>query len=242
MKTFLTCEWRKLAMANYVIDPALLTKYLPAGTELDLRNDKCFVSLVGFMFLNTKVQGFKIPFHINFEEVNLRFYVKTKEDDETKRGVVFIREIVPRPALSYIANLLYAEKYVTLPMTHNWIQYPGSLEIEYKWKSKTWNSFLVKSQKTPVAISGESEEEFILEHYWGYTKVNETKTFEYRVDHPTWQVYPVTDYSIDVNFGELYGREFEFLKKQKPESVFLAEGSDVSVRNKRTLKVLALEV
>lgn len=74
--SFLKAEWRRLALVNYIIDKHLLVKYLPAGTELDLRNGNCYVSLVGFMFINTRLLGLRIPFHKNFEEVNLRFCVK----------------------------------------------------------------------------------------------------------------------------------------------------------------------
>jgi hypothetical protein len=102
--TFLTAEWRKLALANYVIDPKILEKYVPKGTELDIWEGKCFVSLVGFRFLNTKVKGIKVPFHVNFDEVNLRFYVKYLDGNEWKRGVVFIKEIVPKPILSFVAR------------------------------------------------------------------------------------------------------------------------------------------
>ena len=102
--SFLNAEWRKLAIANYVIDPRVLEKYVPPGTELDLWQDKCYVSLIGFMFLNTRLLGFKIPFHSNFEEVNLRFYVRRFENNAWKRGVVFIKEIVPKPALTFVAN------------------------------------------------------------------------------------------------------------------------------------------
>ena len=92
--SFLNAEWRKLILANYEIDPNILKKYIPAHTELDIWNGRCYVSLVGFMFVNTKMLGMKIPFHINFEEVNLRFYVKHKSKGEYKRGVVFIKEII----------------------------------------------------------------------------------------------------------------------------------------------------
>src|SRR5262249_31152496 len=120
--TFLKAEWRKLAMANYAIDKNILTPSIPAKTELDLWNDTCYVSLVGFMFLNTSIKGFKIPFHINFEEVNLRFYVRYQDGTEWKRGVVFIKEIVPKPALTFVANTAYGEHYETMRMDHSWIQ------------------------------------------------------------------------------------------------------------------------
>ena len=118
--SFLRAEWRKLALANYVIDPERLAPHVPAGTELDLWQGKCYLSLVGFMFVNTRLLGVKVPFHVNFEEVNLRFYVRRREGSEWRRGVVFIKEIVPKPALTWVANTIYREHYETLPMEHFW--------------------------------------------------------------------------------------------------------------------------
>jgi uncharacterized protein len=237
MCNFLTCEWRKVAMANYAVDPGILKKYLPYKTELDLRNDVCYVSLVGFMFLRTKVFGIApIPFHINFEEVNLRFYVRHRDENNVwKRGVVFIKEIVPRSALAFFARELYKENYISMPMKHHWIESDETLSVEYAWQHAVWNTLQIKAATEAVSILPESEEEFIFEHYWGYTKASNQKTFEYRVEHPIWQVYPVSGFSIDVEFGELYGAEFDFLKHEKPVSVFLAEGSDVIVKSKRTI-------
>lgn len=235
MKIFLQAEWRKLAMANYAIDADLLKKFVPAKTEIDLWNNTCYVSLVGFMFQETRVKGFKIPFHINFEEVNLRFYVRYKDHDEWKRGVVFIKEIVPRPALTWVANFVYNEKYETMPMNHEWLQLPDSLSVEYAWKKGKWNTFKVVAAKQAIEIEAGSEEEFITEHYWGYTRLGENKTAEYQVEHPRWLVYPTKDYQIDVDFASVYGREFDFLKTEQPLSVFLAEGSEIKVRAGRSI-------
>ena len=104
MKKFLTAQWRDLLMVNYEVDPSLLADRVPLGTTLDLFEGKCFVSLVGFMFLDTRVMDFLIPFHVNFEEVNLRFYVKRETRTEIRRGVVFIKEIVPRGAIAWVAR------------------------------------------------------------------------------------------------------------------------------------------
>lgn len=233
-KPFLNAEWRKLAMANYVINPGLLDIYLPPKTEIDLWNDTCYVSLVGFMFLNTKIKGFSIPFHTNFEEVNLRFYVRYKDNGEWKRGVVFMKEIVPKPALTFVANTIYNEHYETMPMTHAWEVRGNLLHVEYQWKKRRWNAFRVVTDLNPQDIRVDSEEEFITEHYWGYTKVGEN-TSEYGVEHPRWQVYPTREYSIDVDFGTIYGEEFAFLKNEKPKSVFLAEGSEIVVKEGRRI-------
>jgi uncharacterized protein len=235
-KTFLQAEWRKLVMANYSVDPKILAPYLPAKTELDLWKGTCYVSLVGFMFMNTKVKGFSIPFHIDFEEVNLRFYVRYQHENEWRRGVVFIKEIVPRPALSFIANTLYNEHYETLPMNHSWKQDADALHIEYRWKKKTWNSISVTTGTGLMPIAIGSEEEFITEHYWGYTKINEFKTAEYGVEHPRWNVYKTKSFNIDVDFADVYGNEFGELRHAQPVSVFVAEGSDILVKAGRKIK------
>lgn len=235
--SFLKAEWKKLAIANYQIDKELLIPYLPNGTEIDRFDGACYVSLVGFMFLNTKVLGMKIPFHTNFEEVNLRFYVKREDSDEVKRGVVFIKEIVPRMAISFIANTLYKENYESMKMDHEWKEINENSEATYRWKSRNrWNTFSVDYNPKAQEIEPNSNVEFITEHYWGYARVHELVTNEYEVTHPKWHHYHINDYKIDVDFGETYGQKFSFLNNQKPNSVMLAEGSEITVENKTTLK------
>ncbi len=228
--TFLNAEWRKLVMVNYEIDPSILQPYLPHKTEIDLWQDKCFVSLVGFMFNNTKLLGIKVPFHINFEEVNLRFYVKYLENGLWKRGVVFIKEIVPKPALTFIANKIYKEHYETMPMRHKIENTKEQISVSYSWQCKSdWNTISVSTINTPLAIIDGSKEGFITEHYWGYTKLSATQTSEYEVQHPKWHIYQTLDYAIDVDFRKVYGEKFDFLSTTIPDSVFLAEGSEITV-------------
>lgn len=228
-KPFLQAEWRKLLMANYVIDPIYLKNFRPAKTELDLWNNKCYVSLVGFMFLNTKIIGMKIPFHINFEEVNLRFYVRYNYQGEWRRGVVFIKEIVPKTAITKVANFVYREKYETLPMSHNWEVTEEELKVQYSWQKLGKHHFSCVAKKDSTDIDANSEEEFITEHFWGYTKLSSSKTAQYEVKHPRWQVYPVKSYEIKVDFEKVYGHHFSFLNNLNPDSVLLAEGSEIEV-------------
>lgn len=222
-------------MANYAIRPEILAPYLPAGTEIDLWNSQCFVSLIGFMFLNTRLKGIKIPFHSNFEEVNLRFYVRFRDEGAWKRGVVFIKEIVPKPALTFVANTIYKEHYETCPMDHFWQQGSNGLSVAYRWKKGGWHSFRVFASGPPQPINEGSEEEFITEHYWGYTRLSDQKTSEYGVQHPRWDIYPALRYEIEVDFGRVYGESFSFLSQQKPDSVFMAEGSQIVVKEGRVL-------
>ena len=227
---FLEAEWRKLLMLNYAVDPALLRDHLPYHTELDLWQNQCYLSLVGFMFLDTRVKGMRIPFHTNFEEVNLRFYVRYHDKKEWKRGVVFVKEIVPRRALSFVANLLYKEHYVCMQMKHKWHIDEKEIEVSYHWKQERWHQISVRAETLPMLIKEGSEEEFITEHSWGYTRRGPTQTSEYNVEHPRWELYPVKDYSVNVHFETVYGKEFACLDTMTPTSVLLAEGSTISVR------------
>lgn len=235
--SFLKAEWRKLAMGNYEVDASLLQPYLPSGTELDVWNGIHYVSLIGFMFLNTKVLGIKIPFHVNFEEVNLRFYVRYKDRGEWKRGVVFVKEIVPKAAITFIANTLYGEHYMTRKMKHYWKDKTDSRVVSYEWKiQNNWQKFLVETEKNLSSIESGSEVEFITEHYWGYTRVNGHNTTEYEVTHPKWQQYLVKNYEIEVDFGLTYGNQFGFLNSEQPKSVILAEGSEITVEGKKNIR------
>jgi uncharacterized protein YqjF (DUF2071 family) len=235
--SFLKAQWKNLALINYEIDATRLEKYVPNGTEIDFWNDRCYISLVSFMFEDVKILGLKIPFHINFEEVNLRFYVKRFENGEWKRGVVFIKEIVPKPALTIVANTIYKEHYQTLQMNHSISENKQEkIDFVYQWKTENkWNTILIETQKEPIEIEANSEAEFITEHYFGYTKVNKEKTFEYEVKHPRWQQYRATNHNLDVDFKKTYSKEFEFLNNQKPISVMLAVGSEISVENKKRI-------
>jgi uncharacterized protein YqjF (DUF2071 family) len=229
---FLTAEWRKLVLINYHIDPSILKPYLPYKTELDFWKGNCYVSLVGFCFINTKLKGISVPFHRNFEEVNLRFYVRYYDGIDWKRGVVFIKEIVPKPALTIIANVIYKEKYVTLPMRSLWDAHLGNIRVKYEWKFKgKWDFVSLTAFPNKSDILRESEEEFITEHYWGYTQIGEFRTFQYQVEHPRWQMYPVKMSEIEVRFGDVYGAEFSILKEILPVSIMLAEGSNITVRS-----------
>lgn len=235
--SFLTAEWRKLIMANYEIAPSILKQFLPSKTELDFFDGKTYVSLVGFLFQDVKLLGLPIPFHRTFEEVNLRFYVRYKENNIWKRGTVFISEIVPKTAITFVANTVYKEHYSTMPMKHSWAKHNGILEISYDWKLKEeWQQLSVKASSTPREIPLGHFNEFITEHYWGYNKVSDNKTIEYEVRHPRWLDYEVLDHKINADFGKLYGNDFGFLTSAEPNNVLLAEGSIISVEGKNTLK------
>ncbi len=234
--TFLSANWSDLIMINYEVTPELLTDYLPVGTELDYFDNTTYLSLVGFLFKNTRVLGMKVPYHQHFEEVNLRFYVKRRVGKEWRRGVVFIKEIVPKRMIAAVANTIYKEHYVCLPMRHN-IEANGQRKVQYEWKAgEQWNSFKVIADLNSQPMVEGSEAEFIAEHYWGYTQVNSRKTSEYQVEHPRWDIHPVKEYSINCNFDVLYGEAIAEAMSQQPKSAMLAQGSDIIVRKGTYIK------
>ncbi len=241
---FLKAEWRKLILANYEFNRTILQKYLPAKTEFDSWGGKDYVSLVGFLFKNTRVKGIAFPFHTTFEEVNLRFYVRYKENNEWKRGVVFIKEIVPKRMIAWVANTLYKEHYKSCKMNHSWEEKDDMMNVNYCWENKSvlrkiasqshamTNIISVQAENKMLEIPTGSGEEFITEHYYGYSKFDEKITGEYKVEHPRWMVYPVKEYNIQCDFEKNYGSDFKSLTGMKPNSVYLAEGSEISVHGK----------
>jgi uncharacterized protein YqjF (DUF2071 family) len=231
-RTFLTADWRYLAMLNYTIDPGLLQPLAPPGTELDFFNGATYASLVGFRFLRTKVFGLPIPGHRNFEEVNLRFYVRRRTADGWRRGVAFVRELVPRRAVAWVARKLYGEPYTAVPMGHR-IEHSGaSIHVEYRWmRDGKWESLGVLGRGAPQPLASGSHEEFIAEHYWGYT-ARRGGSSEYQVEHAPWRVWSGTESYLHADVLALYGNLFVEALSVRPVSAFIADGSAITVRRK----------
>jgi uncharacterized protein YqjF (DUF2071 family) len=237
LRPFLTARWRHLAMLNYEVPPEVLAPLVPAGAELDAWAGKTFASVVGFLFLDTRVWGLGIPFHRNFEEVNLRFYVRRRGPEGWRRGVVFVKEIVPRAAIATVARLFYGEKYVALPMRHSVVSNPDigdvsrhQIHVTYGWQSGgRWNGLSGVATGSAKEAEPGSEEEFITEHYWGYSSLRSGGCMEYRVEHPRWPVWKLAQPALDCDVEALYGAGFVRPLAGAPSSAFLADGSEVTV-------------
>jgi uncharacterized protein YqjF (DUF2071 family) len=230
---FLIAEWRHLAMLNFEVDPKVLRPLVPAGTELDDWEGRTFLSVVGFMFLNTRVFGVAIPWHRNFEEVNLRFYVRRKASDGWRRGVVFVKEVVPRIAIALTAKLLYGENYVAVRMQHrvegeNGAAPPSSVSYSWWFRGRE-NRLELTVGGDPVEAPEGSDAEFITEHYWGYARRRGSRTMEYRVEHPRWRVSRAAASRLDCDVAGLYGSQFVEFLQAAPACAFLADGSEVTV-------------
>jgi uncharacterized protein YqjF (DUF2071 family) len=222
-----------VAMLNYALDPCLLATLVPAGTELDQFEGHTYVSLIGFRFLHTRVRGFWIPFHSDFDEVNLRFYVRRTVAGEVRRGVVFVREIVPRYAIAKVAQLVYGERYIALPMRHR-VAGPtsegGRVQVEYAWRlARRWNTLRMQAEGRPSLAPPGSLQQFITEHYWGYARQRDGATIEYEVAHDPWRIWTATGASFEGDCSGLYGPDLAACLNRPPDSAFLAEGSSVTV-------------
>jgi uncharacterized protein len=238
MKThLLRAEWNNIIMANYAVPKELLLPYVPYKTELDFFEGETYVTLAGFMFLNTQMLGFDVPFHSNFEEVTLRFYVRSNHSLAAKRGVVFIKEIVPKYAITLLANTVFGQNYTTLKMKSFHQDMGDYMETGYEWKYQDkWNKLTAKAVKRSTPIRQNNFNEFIADHYYGYRKNGETKTYQYEVEHEHWETFNVIEYSVDCDFGSLFGKEFSILNKEKPKSVFMLKGSEIRIHQRKLLE------
>ena len=234
-REFLTAEWRNLVMLNYEVDAAALRRLVPRGVELDTWNNRHYISVVGFLFLKTRVLGLPAPFHRNFEEINLRFYVRRRAEGAWRRGVVFVKEIVPRLAIAAVARIVYNENYVARPMRRRidlngkTIQPNGS--VEYSWRDGgSWHRLHAKTAGEAQPLVTGSEEEFITEHYWGYAAQRDGGCVEYQVEHPRWHVWQTSESVFDCDVKHIYGGHFVDYLSAKPRSSFVADGSPIVVR------------
>lgn len=223
-------------MLNYEVDPGILDPHLPAGVEIDSFERKTYASLVGFQFLRTRLFGsLGIPGHTNFDEINLRFYVRRRVGDEIRRGVVFIREIVPRRAIALAARWVYGENYSCRPMRHLIQRDESGLRVEYRFKTGgNWRRLHAQASGAAALPGEQGLAEFITEHYWGYTRRG-PRSFEYHVAHPRWQVWNAADCGFEGDAQELYGTSFAEVLRRPPASAFIAEGSDVEVFHRRKI-------
>jgi uncharacterized protein YqjF (DUF2071 family) len=229
---FLTAQWRNLVMLNYQLDPRALAARVPAGCELDACAGRTYVSVVGFQFLDTRVRGVAIPFHRNFEEVNLRFYVRRKLDGQWRRGVVFVKELVPRWATATVARWVYGENYIALPMRHSveLAVNAGGSSASYQWRrGGGWEGLTARFAGEPKLAAEDSEHSFITEHYWGYAGGAGRASLEYQVEHPRWRVWEASWAELRCDVGSLYGAEFADALAGRPSTAFVVEGSAVTV-------------
>ena len=235
VRPFLTANWRYLAMLNFVVDPKIVAPLVPPGTEVDFENGETFLSVVGFLFLDTRLLGLPIPLHRDFEEVNLRFYVRKKSADTWRRGIVFVRELVPRRAIALVARAFYGEKYLALPMKHEIEHVDPKLKVEYSWRRGCkWESLKMSASGEPQAIAAGSHAEFITEHYWGYTRVR-AGCSEYRVEHPRWKIWNANNFEFRGDTAALYGPQFVETLSAPPRSAFIAEGSPITIEGRSIL-------
>jgi uncharacterized protein YqjF (DUF2071 family) len=240
-RRFLTADWRHLVMLSWRVDPALLEPLVPVGASLDAWSGSHYISLVAFLFLDTRVLGVAIPFHRDFEEINLRFYVRRTVGTEVRRGVCFIRELVPRAAIALTARIVYNEPYVAVPMRHRIhpaSSAPDASRVEYGWRmGGGWNGIEAAPAGDAVTAPADSHEAFITEHYWGYTRQRDGGTVEYHVVHPQWRVRRIPEPVVSGNPSSTYGPVFGEIMRRAPDSALFADGSRVAVHRPVRLPV-----
>lgn len=230
MKPLLTAEWTNLVVACFEADKKILAPYIPYKTELNEWNGRYYLSLLGFMFSKPVIAGIPSPIYRRFEEVNLRFYVRYKNRDGWQNAVVFIKEIAPSPLIGYAAKFLYKENFISLPMKHQFDATDAMINTEYYWKYKNdWNYMKLISHAKPSEPEDGSLEKFIRDHFKACTRVSPTKTREFQIEHPHWNIYPGRQFDLHLDVDNIYGKEFSTCFQQKPACSFLMDGSGTNV-------------
>lgn len=229
MKPFLTAVWSDLILASFAVPDHVLQPYLRPGLTLDRWDGSAWCSLVAFDFRKTTVLSVPMPPGLgvrDFPEFNLRFYAR--EGD--RRGVVFVRELVPSWFLAGAARLTYNEPYRTTCMTSRVTQIGDLRRVrhDFVWEGQR-QTIAVSAHGPAQAPSEDTFDHWVKEQAWGFGRHRSGKAIRYHVQHPTWAAYPVEEYAIRVDTGRMYGPPWRFLEERAPDSVVLAEGSAVSI-------------
>lgn len=241
-RPFLTTCWTELLLLNFRVPCEVIASLAPPGTEADLFEDQTYISVVGLQFRDTRVLGCAVPGHVHFPEINLRYYVRRRAAGKIRRGVVFVQEIVPSRLIALVANRLFHEHYVCRPMAvapPAASPLPGRTNlVRYCWRSESrWNKLegrLATSYRRP---SANSFDQFIVEHYWGYTLGRDGVTREYRVAHEPWQVAAAEEVVWDCDVARSYNTPLGRYLESPPASALIADGGPVEVFPGRRIKV-----
>lgn len=229
MKPFLTARWLNLVNLTYRVPAAMVEPYVPRGVTLDVDKGDSFVSFVVFEFRDTRVKGLSVPFHRDFPEANLRFYVRHGD----RRGVVFIREYVPKAAIAWTARWIYNEPYRTTAMACVHKPAPGE-GIRYRVGPVELD---VTTEPIESVPSETTREHYFKEHHWGFGRRRNGETLVYRVDHPVWATRAITGLRRNGSFGSLYGEAWKGLDGLEPECKIFAVGSAIEVYPAQSLSI-----
>ncbi len=225
-RPFLRARWSNLLLLTFEVDEALIRKVIPPELEPDRWDGRTHVSLVAFDFLDTRVLGCRVPGYLNFPEINLRTYLRHGE----RRGVLFIRELVPSILVAGVARLLYNEPYRAAKMHSALTHEADGMVAAHRWHWRGREHYLRVRGGAPTELPpSESLEHHFKEHSWGFGRTRSGRLLTYRVEHPVWEVRRVADLDYEVDFGGIYGTTWEGLNRQAPMSVIFAVGSEVAV-------------
>lgn len=231
-RAFLSAQWKRLGLVTYTVDPERLAPWLHPELELDTIDGHAFVSLVAFDFLDTRVLGVPWPGYRNFPEINLRFYVRHGED----RGVVFIREYVPKRLIAWLARGLYNEPYRAAPMRSAWTEHDSGFELTHTLQQGgTTHTLTMKLGQQVSTPPTDSTAHFFKEHSWGFGQSRRNTLSRYEVWHPVWETRPVEAVQMDWDFGAVYGPEWADLNDATPYHTAFALGSAIRVYPKNPL-------
>ena len=229
----ITLDWQHLLTATWAVHPSLLAPMVPARAILDLWNGDALLSLVGMRAVNVRVSGLPVPLHQDFDQISMRFCVRREVAGETRRGLVFVKQIVPSASMTLVDRLLYHANYVNAPTRHD-IE-PGEQGwTSYEWLvGERWNRFSAVRAGAAVAPAEQSIEEFISHRPWAYSRQADGSTLESCAEHPRWEVWPAQEMLLDCDVAPLFGVEYVPVFASQPIATFVAVGSTVALNTPR---------
>jgi uncharacterized protein len=236
---------RFAVFTTYEVDRRVLEPLVPAGTELDPWQGRTFISLVAFEMTDSRLCGVPLPFARAYDQINLRFYVRRPLADGSRRpGVVFLRELVPVPALVVGARLLYRERYERQPVSAR-VRPPDPAggrpgRAIYRWRRHDQLHRLAVDFAAPLELPAEGTlERFLAERHWSYAAPADGHTREVRFDHPPWRVWQARAARLAPSTAASFGERFERALASEPASAFVAEGSRMRLHRPHAVAVAA---
>jgi uncharacterized protein YqjF (DUF2071 family) len=204
----------------------LVRAQLPPGVDVDRWSGRAHVSLVALQMVDVRVLGWRIPGFTAHPQVNFRVYAR----QGAHAAVSFVRELVPSWLIAAVGRRRYNEPFRTAWIETRVESRADRVQAEYRFGPEGPRYRTAVTGSPQAAVPPETSfEHYLKERTHGCRSDRTGRLQMFRVEHAPWAVREVQTVDYEVDFGQLYGRAWEFLNSSRPVSVIFAVGSDVRV-------------
>ncbi len=225
-RPFLAARWSHIVLLTFEAPEDLIRRAIPPGVEPDRWKGRTHVSVVALQMLDVRIKGWRIPGFTSHPQVNFRTYVRAAGEP----GVWFVRQFVPSRLIAAVGRLRYGEPFWPTPIRSRVLDRHGEVRAEYAVGPAAlgWHVSVTGSHAARVPPP-DSAEHYFIERAFACRARPDGKLGVFRVAHPAWAVRDVRAVDYRLDFGSLYGGEWEFLNRAQPAGAVFAEGSEVAV-------------